>query len=187
MLNWCLGDSPLTGATRMAVLMVSEQKHSSGGNWGTVVAAAHNTQLSRQIGEQLLRAICLTSQIVEAGKKGNRTALPTDSHQRFSLCRRAAGLCPCLASKAVRWWRLGLARGWKLGMRRSGIAGAGLCVNFPPRDTHCWCQGQGEVSWACFSKHPAWFKCTKGGELCVVLEDLSSNRICDCFNVSLVG
>ena len=68
------------GASRMAILMVSEKKHSSGGNWGMVVAAVRNTQLSRQIGEQLLRAICLTSQIVEAGEKGNRTALPTDSH-----------------------------------------------------------------------------------------------------------
>lgn len=53
----------------MAVLMVSEQKHSSGGNWGTVVAAVHNIQPSRQIGEQLLRAICLTSQRVKAGKR----------------------------------------------------------------------------------------------------------------------
>lgn len=40
------------------------------------MAAAHNTQLSRQIGEQLLGAICLTSQIVEAGEKDNRTSLP---------------------------------------------------------------------------------------------------------------
>lgn len=99
MVKWCLGDSPLTGATRMAVLMVSVKKHSSGGNWGMVVAAAHNTQLSRQIGEQLLRAICLTSQIVEAGEKGKRTALPTDSHQGFSLRSGAGGLCTCLISK----------------------------------------------------------------------------------------
>lgn len=44
-----------------------------------------------------------------------------------------------------------------------------------------------EVSWACFSKHQAWFKCTKRGAPCVVLEGLSSNRICDCFNVPLVA
>lgn len=63
-----------------------------------VVAAAHNTQLSRQIGEQLLRAICLTSQIVEADELGNRTALATDSHQRFSP-RSEAGDLSGLASK----------------------------------------------------------------------------------------
>lgn len=34
MLNGRLGDSPLTGAARMAVLMASAQKHSSGGKPG---------------------------------------------------------------------------------------------------------------------------------------------------------
>lgn len=60
------------------------------GNWGMVVAAAqHNTRLSRQIGEQLLRAICLTSQIAAAGAKGNGTALSPDSHRRNRSPRRS--------------------------------------------------------------------------------------------------
>lgn len=59
------------------------------------VAAAHNTQLSRQIGEQLLGAICFTSQIVEAGEKDSRISLPSDSNLGFGLRHGACGLCPC--------------------------------------------------------------------------------------------
>lgn len=48
-------------------------------------------------------------------------------------------------------------------------------------------RGRGEVSWACFNKHRACFKSSEGGLLCVALEDLSSNRICDCVNASQLG
>lgn len=41
--TWHLGDSLSTGAPHMAVRMASEEKHSSGGNCGTMMAAVHNT------------------------------------------------------------------------------------------------------------------------------------------------
>lgn len=103
------------GATCMAVLMVSEQKHSSGGNRGMVVASAHNTPLSGQIGEQLLRAICLTSPIVVASEKGNATALPTDSYRGLRLHGGAGGLCPCLTLTGSQMLALRLGEGLAAG------------------------------------------------------------------------
>lgn len=63
-------------------------------------AGAHNPRLSRQIGELLLRAICLSCQIVEAVEKSNRTTLPTDSHTAFSLRCGAGSVCSRLRSKS---------------------------------------------------------------------------------------
>ena len=145
--NWRLGDSSLTGATRMAVLMVSEQKHSSGGNWGMAVAAVQNTQLSRQIGEQLLRAICLTSRIVDAGEKGNGTAVPADSHQRLSRRRGDVRLCPCLTSKGSKMMAAGdVAQQYPKCWTVCSLPAKGYPMLVPRA---------GEVSWACFSKHQA--------------------------------
>lgn len=143
-------DLPLTDTIRMAVLMVSEQKHSSGGNWGMVVASAHNTQLSRQIGEQLLRAICLTSHIVEASEKGNGTALPTDSYQGFCLHGGAGGLSPCLTLKGSQMLAVRLGE---------GLAAGDVAQRCPECWTVCSLSAKGYpllvpraaegVSWAC--------------------------------------
>lgn len=44
-----------------------------------MAAATHDTQLGRQIVEQLQGAICLTSQIVEGAEKSIKNALPVGS------------------------------------------------------------------------------------------------------------
>lgn len=138
----------------MPFLMVSEQEHSSRGNWGTAVAAVHNTQLSRQIGEQLLRAICLTSQIVEAGEKGNRTALPSDSHGGFGLRPRSLWTLP-LPLKTFGWWRFGPAEKLTAVDAAQRHPECRIVCSLPAKGWFCCCQGQGEVRRACFSKHLA--------------------------------
>lgn len=80
--------------------------------WGE---PGHNTQLSGQIGEQLLRAICLTSPIVVASEKGNATALPTDSYRGLRLHGGAGGLCPCLTLTGSQMLALRLGEGLAAG------------------------------------------------------------------------
>lgn len=139
----------------MAVLMVSEQEHSRGGNWGTVEAAAHKAQLSGQIGEQLLRAICLTSQIVEAGEKDSRAALPTGSHQGFSLCRRTTGLCPCPTSNGGQMVAVRPGERLAAGDVAQRNHGCQPVCSLPAEGYPLMMPRAGEVGWACFSKHPA--------------------------------
>lgn len=121
--------------------------------WGG--AAARKAQHSRQIEEQLLRAICLTSQIVEAGEKGSRAALPTGSHQGFSLCLRTSGLCPCLTSNGGQM--VAVRPGERLAAgdvaQRNHVCQS-VC-SLPGEGYPLMMPRAGEVSWACFSKHPA--------------------------------
>lgn len=123
-----------------------------GGNGGTVVAAAHKTQLSRQIGEQLLRAICLTSYTVEAGEKGSRTALPTDSHQGFGLCHWSCGLCPCLLGSSGSQMVV-VRHGERLasGDVAQWYHGCRSVCSLPAKGYPLLVPRAGEVSWACFS------------------------------------
>lgn len=130
----------------MATLMVSEQQHSSGGELG---ARRRRRRSAQDWAQQADWGAAAKSNLFDKsdcrGRRGGQQERFTYRllHRGFGL-RRGSGV---LASRraAVRWCRLGLARGWQLGMwRSSGVAGAGLCVHFPPRDTHCGCQGQGK-------------------------------------------
>lgn len=90
-----------------------------GGTWARWQQQRTTLSSAGRLGEQLLRAICLTSQIVGASEKGIGTALPAMTHWGFS---GVGGLRPRLESKdGQAWWGAG---SWGCG--RSSILSVGL-------------------------------------------------------------
>ena len=108
MVSLGLGDSPQTGAARMAVHMVSEKKPSSGVKAGK----EHNSQLSRQIeGNCCWERFVWQVGLLRPARRATGPLCPPASHKRFrSRQRSLGGFCARLPPKGLSdggsspWW-----------------------------------------------------------------------------------